>query len=105
VPSYVWIALTVFVAGLVLGTVWLTANGLRFWRRGLPAAKRITASSNMLTKRTAELERRLTRLEPKIAELQRDSNRLALALARARVQLGVVLEAKTMVDRLRFFIP
>jgi hypothetical protein len=105
VPVYDWIALGVFAIGLLIGGSWLAVNGQRFRKRGLPAARRLGAVSGELTWRTSELERRSAQLEPKIAELRRGSGRLSIALARARVQLDVVLEAKAMVDRLRFFVP
>ncbi len=104
-PTYAWISLGIFVAGLVLGSIWVAINGLRAWRRGRPSLKRMTASSAELTTRTTQLERRIAALEQKSSALQRDVGRLSGSLARAGVLLGAVSEAKTAFSRVRAFIP
>jgi hypothetical protein len=105
VPTYTWISLWVFLAVLVLGTVWVTINGLRAWRRGRPSLKRMTATSAELNARAMGLEQRLAVLETKTGALQRDVGRLSGSLARANVLFGAVKEAKTAFDRTRLFIP
>lgn len=104
-PTYTWIALGIFVAGLVLGTIWVAINGLRAWRRGRPSLKRMTASSGEITARAIGLEQRASALEPKLAALQTVVGRLSGSLASAGILLGAVKEAKTAFDRVRWFIP
>jgi hypothetical protein len=104
-PAFVWIALGVFVLCLAGGTVWALLNGLRAWRRGRPALKRMNTESAALTERSTALERRLATLEPKTAQLQRDMARLSRALARARLLLGAVNEVHTVYRVARFFVP
>ena len=104
-PTYAWIALGIFVTGLVLGTIWVAINALRAWRRARPSLKRMTASADELTARATGLETRISALETKTAALQNDVGRLSGSLARAGVLLGAVREAKTALDRLRLFIP
>ena len=104
-PTYTWIALWIFLAGLVLGTVWVAINGLRAWRRGKPSFRRLTAASDQLTARAIGLEQRMSTLQPKMAALQTDVGRLSGSLARAGVLFGAVKEAKTAFDRVRLFIP
>jgi hypothetical protein len=104
-PFYTWIALGIFVAGLVLGTIWVAINALRAWRRGRPSLRRMTASSDELTARAIGLEQRMSALEPKMAALQTDVGRLSGSLARAGVLLAAVREAKTAFDRVRWFVP
>jgi hypothetical protein len=104
-PLYTWIALGIFVAGLVLGTIWVAINALRAWRRGRPSLRRMTATSDELTARAIGLERRMATLQTKTAALQSDAARLSGSLGRAAVLLGAVNEAKTAFDRIRLFMP
>ena len=104
-PTYTWIALGIFLAGLILGSIWAAINALRAWRRGRPSLKRMTASADELTARATRLETRVSALEPKLAALQTDVGRLSGSLARAGVLLGAAREAKTAFDRVRWFIP
>jgi hypothetical protein len=105
VPTFVWIALGVFVLCLVGGMIFALVNGLRVWRRARPALKRINAESAALNERSTELERRLAALEPKTSQLQRDVGRLHRSVARVRVLFGAVHEAKTAYRVARFFTP
>jgi hypothetical protein len=103
VPSYVWIALGVFVLCLVAGTVWATINALRAWRRGRPALRRMAVASELLAELAAVVEHRIATLEPKTAQLQRDVARLSRSAARARVLFGSVKEVRTAYRVARFF--
>jgi hypothetical protein len=102
-PEYVWIALAVFVVCLITGTVWAVVNGLRAWRRGRPALRRMTDASASLNVQSSELERRLATLEPKTSQLQDDVARLQRSVARIRVLFGGVQGAKTAYRFARFF--
>lgn len=104
-PTYTWIALVIFVTGLVLGTIWVAINGFRAWRRGRPSLRRMNATSAELTARAIGLEQRLATLQTKTAALQSDAARLSGSLGRAAVLLGAVNEAKTAFDRIRLFMP
>jgi cell division protein FtsB len=105
VPLYVWIALVIFVAGLVLGLVWCTIRFVAFWRHGRPALKRMLAEADAMQARTTALEQRMAMLEERRAALEREAGRLKIAVARARVLLGAVQDAKTLVDRVAVFFP
>ncbi len=104
-PLYVWIALGVFLIGLVAGLIWAAARGRTAWTRARPAVKRMTAASNDLTARTTVLERRLARLELKATELQRDTERLGISVARARVLMRALSDARRLVDDALAFAP
>ena len=104
-PAFVWISLAILLAGLVGGIVWTAINARRLWKRGRPALRRMTTESGSLSDRAAALERRLATLEPKTAQLQRDTRGLARALSRARLQLGVLREAKRMLTFPFAFMP
>ncbi len=103
-PTFVWIALGVFLVALVAGGIWAGVNARRAWKRGLPAYKRMSEASASLSGRSTELERRLAVLEPKVAHLQRETARLARAVARARVLLGSVQETRTALRLARLFV-
>jgi hypothetical protein len=105
VPTYTWIALGIFLAGLVLGSIWVAIKALGAWRRGRPSLKRITATAADLTTRTTQLEQRIAALAQKEGALQRDVGRLSGSLARAGILLGAVKEARIAFDRVRAFIP
>jgi hypothetical protein len=103
-PAYVLIALGVFLLCLVGGSIWAVVNGLRAWRRGRPALRRMNEASASLTGRSTELERRLSALEPKTSQLQRDVGRLQRSVSRARVLFGAVHEARTALRLARIFV-
>lgn len=104
-PGFVWIALAVFLGGFVAGALWLTVNAVRAWRRGWPAVRRLAAATGELAPKAAALETRVARLEPRLADLQRSTSSLAVSVSRARILLGVVLEAKHALDVARAFVP
>jgi hypothetical protein len=105
VPLYAWIALAIFVAGLLAGCTWAGIKGYRFWRHGWPRLKEMQSAAEELSVATEELERRMAALEQKTAQLQHDTERLTVSLARARILLGAVEEAKEVLDRVRMFVP
>ena len=104
-PAYTWISLAFFLACLAGGTLWAAVNARRAWRRGKPALARMTDSSAALSMRSTELERRVAVLEPKLAELQRDADRLARGIAFARLQWGVVKQAGSIASFASLFVP
>ena len=104
-PSYVWISLAFFLLTLLGGGTWSGINARRAWTRGLPAFRRVTAASASLDGRTAELERRVTALGPKIEQMQHDTARLSGAVGRARVLFGAVHELRTVYRVVRLFGP
>lgn len=104
-PFYVWISLAFFLLALLAGTLWAGINARRAWQRGKPALARMNASSATLSARSAELERRLSGLEPKVAQLQRDGERLAASIAFARRQWGVIREASGIASLALLFSP
>ncbi len=104
-PLYVWIALAVFVVGSVIGLVWATIRGVGFWRRGRPALKRMMAASDEIQARAAVLEKRMAVLEARRAVLERETGRLSITLARARVLYGAVRDAGSLLDGALVFFP
>jgi hypothetical protein len=105
VPSYVWISLGVFFIALIAGAIWAGINARRAYTRGLPAFRRMSEAAESLNGRSAKLERGLTVLEPKVAQLQRDRARLSRAVAKARVLFGAVQEVRTVYRVARIFGP
>jgi hypothetical protein len=105
VPLYVWIALGIFLIGLVGGLIWAGVRGRSAWTRARPAVRRMTAASNELTVRTTALEQRMARLELKATELQRDAERLGISVARARVLFRAASDAKRLLDGALAFVP
>ena len=102
-PSYVWIALGVFVVCLVTGTIWAAVNARHAWRRGRPALRRMAVASELLAELAAVVQHRITTLEPKTAQLQGDIAHLSRSVARARVLFGSVKEVRTALRVARFF--
>ena len=102
-PSYVWIALGVFVVCLVTGAIWAAVNARRAWRDARPALARVNESSAALSVQSMRVQRRLETLEPKTAQLQRDVARLSRSATRARALFGSVKEVRTAYRVARFF--
>jgi hypothetical protein len=103
VPLYVWIALGVFVACLLAGTIWAAVNARRAWRDARPAFERMNVASTRLSEESLRVQRRLETIEPKTARLQRDVARLSRAAAQTRILLGSVKEVRTAYRVARFF--
>ena len=102
-PSYVWIALGVFVVCVVAGSIWAGVKGYRAWRNARPALQRMNAASTALSVQSAFVQQRLARLEPKTARLQDDAARLSRHVTQARILLGSVKELRTAYRVARFF--
>ncbi len=104
-PGYVWIALTVFVVGSVVGLVWATIRGVGFWKRGRPALKRMMAAADEIQMRSTVLEKRMAVLEARRVALERETGRLSISLARARVLFGAVQDTRSLLDGALVFFP
>lgn len=102
-PPYVWIALGVFVVCLVAGSLWAGVKGYGAWRNARPALERMNVASAVLNQQSRLIEQRLTRLEPKTAQLQHDAARLSRHITQARILLGSVKELRTAYRVARFF--
>lgn len=100
-PAFVWIALAVFLVLLVAGCAYLGVNAARAWRRARPIVQRLASAAGELQPKVATVERRVTDLEPRVAALQHSVTRLNAAIARAKLQLDVLLEVKSTFDLAR----
>jgi hypothetical protein len=103
VPSYVWIALGVFVVCVVAGSIWAGVKGYRAWRNARPALERMNVASARLSEQSLRVQRRIETIEPKTARLQTDAARLSRHVTQARILLGSVKELRAAYRVARFF--
>jgi hypothetical protein len=101
----IWIALAVFVVGLIAGLVFAVFRGFRLWRH----AKRTGATFGQETERIArvadEIAVQLERANASSARLTEATTRLRSSAARLQVQRAAVIEARAALARTFWFLP
>jgi hypothetical protein len=100
-----WIALAVFLAGVVCGLAYAVVRGLAAWRQVKRTGRTFTAETARIAAKTEEIETHLDRAHISVARLQEASGRLDVSRARLDVQLKALREARDAVRRTFWFLP
>jgi len=104
-PLYVWIALAVFLFGLVGGFCLAGVRGLETWRLFRRFRRRFDEGSAGMLGRLEALERRIEHASETAERLDRAMVDLKRTLAKAQVLVSAAGEAKDLVDRVRSVVP
>jgi hypothetical protein len=100
-----WIALAVFLVGLLAGLVYAVLRGIALWRTVKRTGRAFSAESARIADVSARIQEHLDRAEASSARLREAATRLAVSRARLDVQLRAIREARYTVRRLLWFLP
>src|SRR6516165_7001257 len=89
----IWIGLGIFLFAVVAGTAWVGYQVVRSWKhlRGLTS---LVGELGQLNQNVMDLQLRVTSVEGRVADLQRQVDGLSVTLARARVLSGAAREVR-----------
>jgi len=100
----IWIGLGIFLFAVVAGTAWVGYQVVRSWKhlRGLTS---LVGELGQLNQNVMDLQLRVTSVEGRVADLQRQVDGLSVTLARARVLSGAAREVRGTFESARGFLP
>jgi type VI protein secretion system component VasK len=101
----IWIALGVFVVGLVAGLVFAVVRGIVMWRRMKRMSGELGPEVERISRVAEEIQQQLERANASATELTAATERLRLSVARLQIQLAAVHEARTRLARTFWFVP
>ena len=101
----IWIALAVFLVGLVGGLVLVAVRGFRLWREGKRVGGLITAETERIARVADEIAVHLDRANASTATLAEAAERLRVSAIRLQVQRAAVVEARAALARTFWFLP
>jgi CHASE1-domain containing sensor protein len=100
-----WIALAVFLVGLLGGLAYAILRGIALWRHVKQTSRAFSAESARIADVSARIQEHLDRAEASSALLREAATRLSVSRARLDVQLQAIREARYTVRRLLWFLP
>ena len=100
-----WIALAVFLVGLLGGLAYAILRGIALWRNVKRTGRAFSAESARIADVSAGIQEHLDRAEASSALLRDAATRLAVSRARLDVQLQAIREARYTVRRVLWFLP
>jgi hypothetical protein len=100
-----WIALAVFLVGLLGGLAYAIVRGIVLWRSLKSTGRAFSAESARIADVSARIQEHLDRADASNELLREAAERLAVSRARLEVQLKAVREARYTVRRLLWFLP
>ena len=101
----VWIALAIYLAGLVAGLVYVVFRGLALWRQVKRTGGAFGTESARIAEASEQIQEHLDRAGASSARLGAVSARLGVSRATLDVQLQAIREARHTVRRLLWFLP
>jgi hypothetical protein len=101
----IWIALAVFLVGLVGGLVLAAVRGFRLWRAAKRVGGLIGAETERLARVTDEIAVHLDSANASAATLTDAANRLRVSAERLQVQRAAIVEARSALARTFWFLP